>query len=264
MQIHTGDDARIAVEECGTGDAVVLLHGFPYAMQLWDDAFAELGKTHRAIRIDLRGCGASSVPPGPYLVETLAGDVAAVLDALSVERATIVGHSLGGYVALAFARMYVERVTRLALVCSRLAQDDAARARSREELAEKLERENDVRPAIDAYVMTAFAPQTLEKQSEIVQRAIAIAGANDPRGAAALLRGMAVRPSADDIAEDLAMPVSVIAGAADAALSIEEARAVSAAFPDAVLTLCQASGHLPMLEEPERFGRALQALLARG
>lgn len=257
------DDARIAVEDCGAGEAVVLLHGFPYSKTLWDETFAELAKTRRAIRLDLRGSGESSVPDGPYLMETLAGDVAGVLDALGVECASIVGHSLGGYVALAFARMYSERVARLAIACSRLVEDAPERARAREELALRLERENSMQPAIDTYVATAPAPQTIEKRGEIAQRAAEIARANDPRGAAALLRGMALRAPADDIAQELTMPVCVIAGGADAALSIEEARSVTVAFPDATLGICQASGHLPMLEEPERFNALLGAWLER-
>lgn len=257
------DDARIAVEDRGTGDAVVLLHGFPFAKELWEDSFAALATAHRAIRLDLRGCGASSSPDGPYLMETLAGDVAAVLDALGVERATIVGHSLGGYVALAFARMYAERVERLALACSRLAEDDAERARSRREQALRLERENTMECAVENYVAKAFAPQTLAKRAEIVQRAAGVARANDPRGAAALLRGMALRAPADDIAPELGMPVCVIAGALDAGFSIEEARDVAAAFPNGVLELCQASAHMPMLEEPQRFTSLLEALLTR-
>ncbi len=257
------DDARIAVEDRGTGDAVVLLHGFPYGKALWDESFADLATTHRAIRLDLRGCGASSTPDGPYLMETLAGDVAAVLDALGVERATIVGHSLGGYVALAFARMYTERVARLALVCARLDEDLPERARLRKEQAHRLERDNTMESAVEQYVLQAFAPQTLAKRGEIMQRAAAIARANDPRGAAALLRGMALRAPADDIAQELVLPVCVIAGGADAALPIEEARAVAAAFPNAGLELCQASGHMPMLEEPERFLALLKALLMR-
>lgn len=257
------DDASIAVEDRGTGDAVVLLHGFPFAKALWDESFADLATTHRAIRLDLRGCGASSTPDGPYLMETLAGDVAAVLDTLGVERATIVGHSLGGYVALAFARMYTERVARLALVCSRLAEDTPERARSREEEARRLERDGTMESAIARYVTHAFAPQTLVKRGEIVQRAATVARANDPRGAAALLRGMALRAPADDIAHELGMPVCAIAGALDIGLSIEEARDDAAAFPDGTLELCQASAHLPMLEEPERFIGLLRALLTR-
>ena len=71
--------------------------------------------------------------------EELAGDLAAILDAMAIERAAIVGHSLGGFVALAFARMYTERVTRLALICSRLAADSPEIAGFRNDLADRLE-----------------------------------------------------------------------------------------------------------------------------
>src|SRR5690242_21925192 len=117
------DDATIDVLTEGSGDPIVLIHGFPLTREVWDAQAAQLAQRSRVIRPDLRGMGASSVPEGPYLMETLAGDVAAVLDALGMERASIVGHSMGGYVAMAFCRMYAERVTRLALVCSRLAAD---------------------------------------------------------------------------------------------------------------------------------------------
>ncbi|HLI95248.1 MAG TPA: alpha/beta fold hydrolase, partial [Candidatus Baltobacteraceae bacterium] len=95
----------------GSGDPIVLIHGFPVTRDVWDAQAARLASRMRVIRPDLRGMGRSSVPDGPYLMETLAGDVAAVLDALGIDRACIVGHSLGGYVAMAFCRMYSERVT---------------------------------------------------------------------------------------------------------------------------------------------------------
>lgn len=255
------DDASIAVDERGRGDAIVLLHGFPLTRAIWDEQFQALSKTRRAIRLDLRGMGESSVTGGPYLMESLAGDVAAVLDSLGVERATLVGHSLGGYVALAFARMYSERVANLALVCSRLDADAPARAKAREELADKIEAENSMQPAINAYVPLLFAAETLEKRSEIVQRALDVMQSNDPRGAAAMLRGMAMRAPADDIAEELAMPVLVVAGIHDRATSIEEARATAAAFPSARLVAFERSGHLPMLEEPERLSAVLAELV---
>src|ERR1700722_10446330 len=94
------DNATIDVIADGSGDPIVLLHGFPFTRETWNEQRAALAKSHRVIALDLRGMGRSSVTDGPYLMETLAGDLAAVLDVMGVDRATIVGHSLGGYVAL--------------------------------------------------------------------------------------------------------------------------------------------------------------------
>ncbi|MDQ6943951.1 MAG: alpha/beta fold hydrolase, partial [Candidatus Eremiobacteraeota bacterium] len=123
----TIDGRRIGYDDSGgAGVPVVLLHGFPLDRTVWDeqlDALTAAGA--RVIRVDLRGCGESEPSDGPALMEALAGDVAGVLDTLRVERAVLVGHSIGGYVALAFFRMYEERVAGLALVASHVAEDAA-------------------------------------------------------------------------------------------------------------------------------------------
>jgi len=262
MQVLVDDDVTLAAHIDGaSGKPIVLIHGFPLANEVWNAQAQALSRAHRAIRIDLRGMGASSVPAGPYLMETLAADVAAVLDALSIERAWFAGHSLGGYVTLAFARMFSERVAGLALVCSRLAADTPATAAARYELAERTESAASMQPVIEAFEPRLFAPETLASRREIVEFTWAIARKNDPFGAAAMLRGMAVRDDAGDIAPDLAVPVVVVAGAMDAGVPVEEARAVTAAFPQGRLVLCDRSGHMPMLEEPGRVTEALEGLL---
>src|SRR3982074_1178034 len=123
--IVTIDGRRIGYDDSGGGGVpVVLLHGFPLDRSVWDEQVAALVKAGaRVIRVGLRGWGESEPSGGPALMEALAGDVAGVLDALHVERAALVGHSIGGYVALAFFRMYEERVSGLALVASHVAED---------------------------------------------------------------------------------------------------------------------------------------------
>lgn len=255
------DDAEIDVVSEGSGDAVVLLHGFPLTREIWNAQASHLAKTHRVIRPDLRGMGRSNAPYGPYLMETLAGDVAAVLDALSIDRAAIVGHSLGGYVALAFARMYTERLTRLALVCSRLRADDPNAAIARNELADRMEEEDALEPAIEAYVPVLFAPETFAADRPLVDGAAAVARENSVRGSAGILRGMAQRAASDDMAGDLDVPVLVVAGRLDQVVSLKEAEEIAEAFPQGRLEVMERSGHLPMLEEPERLGEVLAAFL---
>jgi pimeloyl-ACP methyl ester carboxylesterase len=255
------DDAIIDVLSEGSGDPIVLIAGFPLTRRVWDAQAAQLAAHARVIRPDLRGMGASSVPDGPYLMETLAGDVAALLDSLGIDRAAIVGHSLGGYVAMAFCRMYTERVTRLALVCSKLAEDSRETAKSREKLADRAEREDRIDAIVDAYVPRLFAPSLLENRSPLVDRARAIARENSVKGAAAMLRGMAQRVDAYDIAGELEMPVLVIAGGADQVVPLAEAEQMRRSFARGDLRVIGRAGHLPMLEDPGALGEALVTFL---
>lgn len=258
MQVLVHDDVRIDVRDDGNGDdAIVLLHGFPLTNEIWKEQIPVLARAHRVVAPDLRGMGKSSVADGPYLMESLAGDVAAVLDALAIPRATIVGHSLGGYVALAFARMYSERIARLALICSRISADTKDRAKHRYELADDADRTNDARAIFEDALPPLFAPETLHAMPEMLENIRKIASANTAKGMAAMLRGMALRDPADDIAPDLTMPVLIVAGGSDRLVNLAEAREATGLFPSARLEVAKASGHLPMLEEPEWTSRVL-------
>jgi len=263
MQVFADDGACIDV--CVDGRkrarAVVLVHGFPLTRAIWEAQIERLARNSYVLRPDLRGAGKSAVPDGPYLMERLAADVAALLDALAVERVAIVGHSMGGYVALAFARMFTERVSRLALVASRLRADTPKEAAARWALADRVEREGSVEPVVEAYLPRLLAPSTFAQRPDIAGRAYEIARTNSPAGVAAALRGMALRSPSEDIAEDLEVPILLVAGGNDRVVGIEEARSIVGTFPRGHLVVCDESGHLPMMEEPERATEALERWL---
>ncbi|KQW64998.1 hypothetical protein ASC92_06120 [Variovorax sp. Root411] len=107
------DGGQLYYEEAGVGSAVVLLHGFTLDTRMWDDQFEVLAKRHRVVRYDLRGFGKSSLPTGNYVH---ADDCKRVLEALSVQRANIVGLSLGGRVAIDVAVKHPAIVSRVVAV----------------------------------------------------------------------------------------------------------------------------------------------------
>ncbi len=265
MQVFADDGTRIDAHVDGmqSSHAVVLIHGFPLARDIWDEQREMLlARSYFVITPDLRGFGKSGVPDGPYLMETLASDIAALLDTLGVHQSSVAGHSMGGYVALAFARMFSERVARLALVPSRLGADSPEQAAARRRLADRIERDGSIEPAIEAYVPALFAPETLADRPGVVQRIYEIARRNTARGAAAALRGMALRAASEDIAEDLDVPMLMIAGACDGPIPMQEARDISQRFPRGRLIVCERSAHLPMLEEPGQVTEALAEWLS--
>jgi len=258
MQL-TIDDARFDVLDEGRGTALVLLHGFPIAKESWNVQATMLAAYARVIRIDLRGLGASSVTAGPYLMESLASDVAGVLDALGIGRAIVVGHSLGGYVAFAFFRLFAERALGLGIVCSRASGDDAAAAAARESLAVRAETDG-MGPVADAFVHRYFAPSIYRDRPDLVARARAMALSSDPRGAAAMLRGMAERVSSEDLLPEITIPVRVIAGNDDAFVGVSDMRRIADGIRGARLDVF-ACGHFPLWERPEATTASLRDLL---
>ncbi len=259
MQL-TIDGAKFEVLDAGRGPAIVLLHGFPLAKETWDEQAQTLAAQARIVRFDLRGLGATTVTGGPYLMEQLAGDVAEILDALGIERAAIVGHSLGGYVALAFFRMFAERCLGLGFVCSRAGADSAEQAANRLALADRVESEG-IGPVVDAFVPRYFAPRVYAERPDLVKRAAALVRRTDPRGAAAMLRGMAARVGSEDLFEEMKLPVAVVAGSQDVLVTPEESRIISGGVPGSRLDVLEC-GHSPFYEAPLALTASLQRFAA--
>jgi 3-oxoadipate enol-lactonase len=272
--IRTVDGRRIGYDDSGgTGTPIVLLHGFPLDRSVWDEQLGALSG-RRVVRVDLRGCGESEPSDGPALMELLAGDVAALLDQLGIERAAVVGHSIGGYVALAFFRMFAERVLGLALIASHVAADAAGGAAAsasvtqrtlaagRDALALELERTGTMEPAIASYLPRYLAPAFYAERPELVERLRAVMACQDPRGCAQLIRGMQVRVGGEDLLADVRVPALVVAGAQDTYLDPKTLRAIANAM-GAVYVCLEKVGHLPMFEAPQATGDALAAFAQR-
>ena len=115
VQLH---GHRVSFRRSGTGSALVLIHGITGSSRTWVDVIPPLAQHHTVIAPDLLGHGESAKPRGDYSLGAYASGVRDLLIALGVDKATIVGHSLGGGVAMQFAYQFPERVERLVLVSS--------------------------------------------------------------------------------------------------------------------------------------------------
>jgi 3-oxoadipate enol-lactonase len=236
------DGVEFDVIDEGAGRPIVLLHQFGLAKESWDAQAAGLAETARVVRFDLRGMGRSSAPPGPYLMEQLASDVAGICDALGVERAIFAGHGLGGFVTFAFYRMFAERCEGLALIATRGGADDAATAAARLQLADRVEREG-------------TAPLAALERDERARECLA---QTDPHGAAAMLRGIAMRATSEDLYDEIDLPVRVVAGAGDP--EVGASREIAGGISTARLDLLDC-GTLPIWEAPDAVTASLEELL---
>lgn len=244
----------------GAGLPLVLVHGFGCDRSVWNPIVAGLSG-RRVIRPDLRGCGESEPGDGPALMEVLAGDLAALLDALQVDRAVIAGHSLGGYVTFAFFRMYAERCAGLGFIATQARSDGAEAAAWRESLAHATARDGNMDAIVASYAPRLTAPAAAE--SGVRDDVIAMMARQSPRGAVGLLRGMKARLDSADLFADITVPVVVVAGALDALIPLEASRAVAEGVDGATLVVLEGIGHSITLEAPLEAAAALGELLDR-
>src|SRR5215212_2581228 len=162
---------EVAYDDEGRGEALVLLHGFPFDRSMWREQSKFLSVTCRVIAPDLRGLGETPLgDAGAATMDEMAEDVAALLDALGVERAVLGGLSMGGYVALEFFRRFPRRVRALVLADTRPQADTDDARRTREENAQKVLREG-MAPLVDSML-----PELL---SEIDVPTLVIVGVED-------------------------------------------------------------------------------------
>jgi 3-oxoadipate enol-lactonase len=247
------NDIELAYTRRGKGTPLVLLHGYPLDHHLWEEVAPLLEDTFDLILPDLRGFGESTTVDSPYTMDDYASDVAGLLDQLGIQKAAIAGHSMGGYVALAFARLYPERISGLGLVSSQVPADPPDRRDGRYKSAAEVS-EKGIGGVVETMApkftsderLQAFARDAMERQQ--------------PAAFIGALKAMAERMDSTPLLPSFKFPVVIIHGKADALIPIDRAREVKNAVPHAHLVELESAGHIPMLEAKEETARALKNL----
>jgi 3-oxoadipate enol-lactonase len=253
MQKINVNGIEFAYTRHGDGTPLVLLHGYPLDGSIWSEVVPLLTDRFDLIIPDLRGFGESTTVDAPYTMNTFASDVAGLLDHLRFEKAAIAGHSMGGYVALAFAKLYPDRVTGLGLISSQVLADAPDRKQGRYDTADQVA-EKGIGVVVEAMTpkftpderVRAFAQSVMEQQ-----KSNAIIGA---------LKAMAEREDTSSLLADFKFPVVLVHGDEDALIPIERAREVKNAISRAHLVELKGVGHLPMMESAEETAQALRYL----
>ena len=247
------NDIELAYVRRGKGTPLVLLHGFPLDHHLWDDVSSLLEDKFDLILPDLRGFGASTTVDSPYSMDDYASDIAGLLDQMGIQKAAIAGHSMGGYVALAFARLYPERVSGLALISTQVLADPPdrkeGRYKSAADVAEK---------GIGGVVEAMTSKFTSDARLQAIARSIM--EKQKPDAYIGALKAMAERPDSTSLLSAFKFPVVVVHGEADALIPVARAREVKAAVPDLHYVELKDTGHVPMLEAARETAEALLRL----
>lgn len=252
-------DVELAYELLGEGPPLLLIQGLGYGGRGWGPILDLLADDFTVVAFDNRGFGASGAPPGPYTARELADDARAVLDAAALDRAHVVGASLGGMVAQELVLAHPDRIDKLVLACTTPGGLGSypMPARTVSLMMEAPTLPPDV--ALRRFVENALGDSAT---NELVERIVAYRTANPPdvAGWQAQAAAGATHDALDRLAS-ITAPTLVVHGTEDAVVDPRNADLLADRIPGARVRLLPGCGHLPFWEEPERFAGLIREFL---
>ncbi|MGH9514445.1 MAG: alpha/beta fold hydrolase [Terriglobales bacterium] len=260
MQTIVSDDADIFYDVAGAGPPVVLLHPFPVNHEFWLPVTKYLASGYRLIMPDLRGHGESGLGNGPATMQKHALDVAHVMTDAGVDRAPLIGVSIGGYSIFEFWRRFRDRVSGLVL-CNTKAPADTADAR-----AIRLKAADDVvqhgtEPFFEGMLTKVLAETTRHSRPDLVEGALRMMRKMSAENVAGVQRGMAQRPDSVSTLKTINAPVLVITGDEDNSTGVPEAELMKQNIAGAQMKVIAKAGHYSPWEQPEDVGKLLRQFL---
>ncbi len=263
MQTISGG-AGIHYLENGATDAppVVFIHGFPFSHAMWARQLEAVGRTHRAIAYDLRGHGASDVGDGQYTIEGHVDDLLRLLDHLGLARVTLVGLSMGGYIALRTVERAPGRCSALVL-CDTRSEADGNEAKLKRAAGAAAVKRDGAAAFAEGFVKAVFAPGTFQARPEAVAAIRLVIRNTQPLAIAGTLIALAGRTDTTASLATIKVPTLVLVGEHDAVTPPEASRSLHAGIPGAELHLVPDAGHLANLENPDFFDAKLLDFLGR-
>ena len=240
-------DINIYYEEHGKGSAVVLLHGFLEGHWMWCDISAELAKKHRVITVDLPGHGKSECIGYVHSMDEMAEAVKAVVNHLGVRRSDLIGHSMGGYVALAYAEHFPDDLRSLTLYQSTSRSDDKAQKANRDKAIALVKQKPST--FVRQSIPLLFRPVNRTKFKREIEKIKLLALETPPQGIVAALAGMRDRPNRELLLKFPPYPIHIVAGEKDPRIPLESLIEQAAISEEVHLHVLKGIGHMSYIED---------------
>lgn len=257
--IWQGKQINYLVE--GDGDPVVLLHGFLENLHVWDDFIGFLKKSFKVLAVDLPGFGRTSVFSDNHGMAFMADTVKAVIDAENIIRTTLVGHSMGGYVSLAFAQKFPELLNGIVLFHSQAAADNEEGKRNRTHTIEVVKKDH--KDFIAKFIPLLFAKENVSFFAKEIACLREMSFQTPAQGVTAALAGMRDREDSLELLKKVNFPIFFVIGKQDSRIPIEKIMP-QLSFPShAEAVILNKTGHMGFVETPGKIFPAVRDFLKR-
>ena len=250
----------LVYSDLGEGACIVLLHGYLERGKIWQSFIEHFNGEFRFIIPDLPGHGDSGSWDTVHTMDEVAGAVHAILEAEGTGKVFLAGHSMGGYVTIAFADLFPEKLSGYALVHSTPFADTKEKRDNRDREISLVLR-GKKRQIVMVNIPKAFATQNLDRMHRQVERLKHMALICPDDGIIALLNGMKERPDRSKVLQNPELPLLLIGGMKDNYIPVEVFDKLVALAPHARVLRLEESGHMGFMEEPGRVARALVDML---
>jgi len=241
---------------------VTLTHPLGVTLALWDDHVAALAERYRVLRYDVRGHGGSEIPPGPYTLDQMAGDLFDLLDSLGIAETDFVGVSMGGLIGMTAALTRPSRIKSLVLCDTTACYGPGVRPMW-EDRIRVAESEGMTAALVDRTMAIWFTEAFRTKRPEVVERIAAMLRKSDPRGYAAAIRAIGFVDLSERIGA-IRCPALVVVGEQDAGTPPAMARAIHERIGGSQLLVIPGAMHCAVVEDADRFLSALLRFLPAG
>jgi pimeloyl-ACP methyl ester carboxylesterase len=246
-------NTNISYTVSGEGTSIVLLHGFLENKKMWKDYVSVFCENYRIITIDLLGHGESECLGYVHEMEENAKAVNAVLEHLKIEKAIILGHSMGGYIGLAFAELYPEKVQKLVLLNSTSKEDSAEKKLNRTR-AIKAVKQNYV-SFVSMAIANLFSEDNRERLANEIEKVKTEALKTPLQGIVASLEGMKIRKDRESLLKQNLFPVLLILGKKDPVLNYDQS--ISQVENTNVQLVSFEGGHMSQIENKDDLKKVL-------
>jgi len=250
---------QVSFTDTGKGRAVVLLHGFLGAKELWAATSNNLSRSYRVICIDLPGHGKTPCIGYVHSMELMAKCVKSVMDHLRLKRYVLIGHSMGGYVALAFADLFPDCIRGLGLFHSTAYADSEERKETRLRAIDVVKTNRKLYTS--QTIKNLFAAKNLKYLKQEIRFATSIASKISRYGIVAALHGMRDRSSRDLILGLVEYPILMVIGELDAVLPYSQLLEQSEVIKNKHVLYLEHDGHFGFLESPRESNAAIRKFL---
>ena len=247
----------VGYKESGQGAPLVLIHGYPLRCSMWKAQLEAFSSMAHVIAPDLRGFGESENVPGTGDINFYADDIRELLDSMGVhEPAVIAGHSMGGYVAMAYLRRYPSHVRALILANTK-ATPDTTEGKAGRDRNIAIAKDKGAEAIAEGMLPKLFSPKTYTSNPELVEHAKEMMLKATVPGIIAALEAMRDRPDSTGTLLEYGSPTLVVAGADDQLMPMAEQETMKEASHDGTLVVVPDAGHLTMMEQPAAFNKAI-------